>query len=95
MSLPLVPAILALALANSVPAPSTGTPQAQPEQSADSMLVQTDSASGVPVCLKLRVYHFQRNDGDAPKLVRETTCTTVRPYLRKTRTPKARLVPAD
>lgn len=49
---------------------------------------------GAKVCLKLRVYQFERNDGQAPRLVRETTCTTVRPFLKRTEMPKAKFVPA-
>lgn len=47
------------------------------------------------VCLKMRVYWFERNDGSAPKLVRETTCSTARPYAKKASAPKARLIPAN
>lgn len=47
------------------------------------------------VCLKMRVYWFERNDGKAPKMVRETTCSTVRPYAKKASAPKARLIPTN
>lgn len=95
MSLPLVPALIAVALANSVPAQPASPSHSQMQPDADPMIVRTNPNEGVPVCLKLRVYHFERNDGAAPKFVRETTCSTVRPYLHKTRAPKARLVPAE
>ena len=77
--------------------PAQSAPDApSPQQTFDPIAVNTDSSqNGNPVCLKMRVYLFERNDGDAPKLVRETTCTTVRPYLHKTKAPKARLIPAN
>ncbi|WP_041855875.1 hypothetical protein [Candidatus Korobacter versatilis] len=78
-------------------------PQIQPAQKTDAAglsirqigNLSADSQSGNDVCFKMRVYLFERNDDAAPTLVRETTCTTVRPFLHKTKAPKARLIPAN
>jgi hypothetical protein len=48
-----------------------------------------------PVCYKIRSYIFERNDDAAPKLVRETTCSNARPHLNRSKTPQARIVPAN
>jgi hypothetical protein len=92
----LLPALFALAVPSSEPVQ-------RPETSKDNQVIefnqypialpQTDS--GPSVCLKLRMYIFERNDGDAPKFVRETTCGPVRPRLRQSKFPKARLIPAN
>jgi hypothetical protein len=47
------------------------------------------------VCYKIRAYIFERNDGAAPTLVRETTCPPARPHLNRSEMPKARVVPAN
>jgi hypothetical protein len=92
----LLPAVLALGAtatpaspntnAVSQPLPATNDPIAISQQSADA---------GAEVCLKLRMYIFERNDGAAPKLVRETTCSTARPQLQRSKMPKAKLIPAN
>ncbi len=73
-------------------AQKTDTPDSKTHHIATYPL---DSRTGNDVCFKLRVYLFERNDAASPTLVRETTCTTARPYLHKTKAPKARLVPAN
>ena len=81
--------------------PANQAPTQSQRQSASQMLtdpiaVQTEIPDGsAPVCLKMRVYQFERNDGDAPRLVRETTCTTLRPFAKKAKAPHARIIPAN
>lgn len=96
--------VLPLALlaftAPATPAPQT-TDSSQPteaiqgpEPAGDSIFLSPSTGNSAPVCLKLRVYLFERNDGEAPKLVGEKTCTTTRPELKRSKMPKARLIPA-
>jgi hypothetical protein len=91
--------ILPIAFLVTIPSqPSTQRAQNQnpANQNFDSIALYPDaSQSGTPVCLKMRVYYFERNDGDAPRFVRETTCSTARPSLHKAKHPKARLIPAN
>lgn len=91
--LPLALLAAAGASANSQPA----DPQNQfGNNSWDPIAIQSPAPDPQhAVCLKMRVYWFERNDGDAPKLVRETTCSTARPYAKKAKAPKARLIPAN
>lgn len=92
----LLPAIVALG-AFAAPASPNATTVSQPLTSMnDPIAISPSSAgSGAPVCLKLRMYIFERNDDAAPKLVRETTCSTARPQLQRSKTPKAKLIPAN
>jgi hypothetical protein len=88
-----------LFLAAVIPAGQT-QPQNQHQTASqplsDPIAIQTEVPDGsAPVCLKMRVYQFARNDGDAPRLVRETTCTTARPFAKKAKAPRARLIPAN
>ena len=46
------------------------------------------------MCLALRVYHFERNDGGAPVLVKTLTCTPNTAFLKRARpTPQGLYVP--
>ena len=77
--------------------PSSGTaPGAQFQATHDPIAIsQIATDSGQPICYKMRTYVFERNDGDAPKLVRETTCGPARPHVNRSKAPKVRLVPAN
>lgn len=75
---------------------ASSSPQT-PASTAPTSLGYTAGAadSGPAVCYKMRSYIFARNDDAAPKLVRETTCSTARPRLNRSKLPKARIVPAN
>jgi hypothetical protein len=92
----LLPAVLALG-ASATPASANAKAVSQPLASTNDPIAISRSSddSGSPVCLKLRMYIFERNDDAAPKLVRETTCSTARPQLQRSKMPKVRLVPAN
>ena len=49
------------------------------------------------VCFAIRSYNFEREDGQAPRLVSTTTCTPGNRLMMKnaTEAPKPRLVPAS
>jgi hypothetical protein len=46
-------------------------------------------------CYSLRVYHFERDDTEAPEMTGETTCTEMSKRAFKRVMPEARLVPAN
>jgi hypothetical protein len=87
----LLPALLSLTL----PARSTATaPVPTMNSSQTSGAVSSVSLDWQPaVCYKMRTYIFERNDGDALKFVRETTCGPVRPRVIRSKMPKAKFVP--
>ncbi len=75
---------------------SSSSPQTPAITRQASLEFTTGAAdSGPAVCYKMRSYIFARNDDAAPKLVRETTCSTARPRLNRSKSPKARIVPAN
>ncbi len=90
----LAPALVVLASASPAPIASQPQPAASPTQVSDFTL-RSGSAERDSICYKMRTYIFERNDGDAPRLVRETTCPPVKPKLNHSRLPKARIIPAD
>ncbi len=85
----LAPALLALASYAGSPASSPAA-SFVPEQTG---VTTTQPRSAV--CYKMRTYIFERHDDAAPKLIRETTCSPVRPILKRSQMPKARIVPAN
>ena len=87
-------ALLAVAASTTNPQP-TDTQNSLSNNSWDPIGIQSPAPDSHAVCLKMRVYWFERNDGSAPKLVRETTCSTMRPFAKKAKMPKARLIPAN
>jgi hypothetical protein len=92
----LLPSLFLAAVLPANQAPTQNQHQAATQTLSDPIAIQTEVPEGsAPVCLKLRVYQFQRNDGDAPRLMRESTCTTVRPFAKKAKAPRARLIPAN
>jgi hypothetical protein len=92
----LLPTLFLAAVLPANQAPAQHQPEAAAPKLSDPIAIQTEVPDGsAPVCLKLRVYQFARNDGEAPRLVRETTCTTARPFAKKAKAPKARLIPAN
>jgi len=75
---------------------ASSSPQMPASTTPTSFEFTTGAAdSGPAVCYKMRSYIFARNDDAAPKLVRETTCSTARPRLNRSKMPKARIVPAN
>ena len=90
----LAPALVVLASVSSAPVASQPQPAGTPIQVSD-FTFQNGSAERDNICYKMRTYIFERNDGDAPKLVRETTCSPIKPKLNHSRLPKARMIPAD
>src|SRR5512142_1506074 len=92
----LLPSLFLTAVLPANQAPTQNTQQISTPTLSDPIAIQTPVPEGsAPVCLKLRVYQFARNDGQAPQFVRETTCTAVRPFAKKAKMPKARLIPAN
>ena len=90
----LAPALVVLSSVSSTPNTSQPQPAATPSQVSDFASL-SGSSERDNVCYKMRTYIFERNDGDAPKLVRETTCSPVRPKLNRSRMPRARMIPAN
>lgn len=86
-----LPAVLALTLPVTSPK-NTNTPILYPTQISDAATAHDREPA---VCYKMRTYIFERNDGDAPKFVRETSCGPERPRMNRSKTPKARLIPAN
>jgi hypothetical protein len=85
-----------IALSSPAPAPSPQENRdVRPQYVFDRGIYPDTAKDGEPVCLKIRSYIFERNDGAAPKLVRETTCWSGKPRLHQAKTPKARLIPAN
>ncbi len=92
----LLPTLLAITIPQQASVQSAQISDAPDVQMHQVATYPLDSQTGNDVCFKLRVYLFQRYDDAAPTFVRETTCTTARPYLHRTRkAPKARLIPAN
>ncbi len=89
----LAPAFLSLAAASAGQPENTQT-KMLPDQ-AGTFSVQHDQGPRDQVCYKMRTYIFARNDGAAPKLVRETTCPPARPRLNRSNVPQARAIPAN
>jgi hypothetical protein len=87
----IVPFLSLALLALASPAPSWQIASSQ----VQSSIYSGAPDSGHAVCFKMRSYIFERNDDAAPKLVRETTCSSVRPRLNRSKMPKARIVPAN
>ncbi len=81
----------ALALIGPAPNPNAAA-QPAPATNDPMQITQNLSNSAAPVCYKIRAYIFERNDGAAPRLARETTCPPVHPKLNRA---KAKLVPAN
>jgi hypothetical protein len=97
-SLLLLPAFFALALSpsQSFQGPPTSKDNKVVEFKQDPIaLPEMTPNSGTAVCLKMRMFIFERSDDAAPKFVRETTCGPMRPRLHQSKQPKARLVPAN
>jgi hypothetical protein len=90
----LAPALVVLASVSSAPVASQSQPAATPTRLSD-FTFQSGSEERDNICYKMRTYIFERNDGDAPRLVRETTCPPAKPKLNRSRLPKARMIPAD
>lgn len=67
---------------------------AAPVSNESMTLTRTAGDAAGPVCYKMRTYIFERNDGAAPKLVRETTCPPVHPRVSRSNT-TARIIPAN
>lgn len=68
------------------PAPATGDP---------IVFTQTARNADQSICYKIRAFIFERNDGAAPKLVRETTCPRAKPRMERSKTPQPRMIPAN
>ena len=60
-------------------------PQVQPRQFQTRRLDPEDlqTLQNSHMCLALRVYHFERNDGGAPVLVKTLTCTPNTVFLKR------------
>lgn len=59
--------------------------QGPPRQFEDRRFTPEDflAAQNSNRCLALRVYHFERNDGKAPVLVKTQTCTPITVFLKR------------
>jgi hypothetical protein len=92
----ILPSLFLAAVLPASPTPTSSQHQTASNTLNDPIAIQTEIPDrSSPVCLKMRVYQFERNDGEAPRLMRETTCTTVRPFAKKAKMPRARVIPAD
>ena len=79
-----------LALTTSTPVANSDV---QPVGNPDSIQITDRRATPGPVCFKMRTYIFERNDGAAPKLVRETTCSPGMPSMQRAKPLTPRFVP--
>ncbi|HLJ87896.1 MAG TPA: hypothetical protein VKZ53_13815 [Candidatus Angelobacter sp.] len=74
------------------PQNSPEVPTAEPKASPKTQQFALRQPYGV--CYTMRSYFFKREDGKAPTLVGETTCTKVQPRTERTSPAPARLIPA-